>query len=221
MIRQTSETERETPIVLASASPRRQQLIEHFGQPIIVAPSYVSEDVPNSAHPNEMVCLLAIRKARHIADRFPRAVLLGADTTVEIDGLILNKPESEEDAARMLRLLRGREHMVHTGLALIAPNGSIITSVTTSVVRMRAFTDQELTAYLATGESLDKAGGYGIQGAAAAIVESVDGCYTNVVGLPLCAAARLLNAVGVAVTSTPPICALRCPNLCPCWPVQI
>ena len=165
-----------------------------------------------------MVTALAFRKASRVADHVPLSVVLGADTTVVIDGQILNKPESLADADRMLRLLKGRVHEVHTGLAVFAPGRAVQTTVTTSMVRMRAISDQELNAYLATGESLDKAGGYGIQGAAAVIVESVEGCYTNVVGLPLCAVARLLIAAGTDVTSTPPICSFRGNCICPCWP---
>jgi septum formation protein len=206
-------------LVLASASPRRQALINHFGLPVAIAPSDESEEIEPGATPLEMVSALALRKARRIAERYPESVVLGADTTVEIDGQILNKPEDSADAERILRLLRGREHHVHTGLAVVGPDSSIRTSVTTSAVRMRAFSDHELASYLATGESLDKAGGYGIQGAAGNIVDSVVGCYTNVVGLPLCAVARLLISAGVQVTASAPTCAFRGSRRCPCWPV--
>jgi septum formation protein len=194
-------------------------LITHLGLRVVVAPSDDSEEISPETTPLEMVSALAMRKASRIAGNFPDAVVLGADTTVEIDGQVLNKPENTSDAGRMLRLLRGSEHHVHTGVAVIAPNGVARTSICTSTVRMRAFSDMELDAYLATGESLDKAGGYGIQGAAGDIVESVEGCYTNVVGLPLCATARLLIAAGLRVTPSTPLCSFRGVRQCPCWPL--
>jgi septum formation protein len=206
-------------LVLASASPRRQALINHFGLRVAFAPSDESEKIEPGATPLEMVSALALRKARRIAERYPESVVLGADTTVEIDGQTLNKPDDSADAEWMLRLLRGREHHVHTGLAVIGPGGGVHASVTTSAVRMRAFSDHELASYLATGESLDKAGGYGIQGAAGDIVDSVVGCYTNVVGLPLCTVARLLISAGVQLTALAPTCAFRGSRRCPCWPV--
>jgi septum formation protein len=212
-------TKGQPALVLASASPRRQALINHFGLPVEIASSDDSEEIEPGATPLEMVSMLALRKARRIAERYPESVVLGADTTVEIDGQILNKPESSADAGRMLRLLRGREHQVHTGLAVVGRDRFVNTSVTASAVRMRAFSDHELASYLATGESLDKAGGYGIQGAAGDIVDSVVGCYTNVVGLPLCTVARLLISARVQVTASVPTCAFRGSRRCPCWPV--
>ena len=205
-------------LVLASASPRRQALIGHFGLPVAIAPSDESEEIEPGATPHEMVSALAVRKASRIAQRFPDSVVLGADTTVEIDGQILNKPDDSAGSGRMLRLLRGRVHHVHTGLAVVGRDGEVGTSVSTSAVRMRAFSEHELASYLATGESLDKAGGYGIQGSAGDIVESVDGCYTNVVGLPLCAVARLLMGAGLSFTAPAPKCAFRNGKRCPCWP---
>jgi septum formation protein len=119
----------------------------------------------------------------------------------------------------MLRRLRGVNHLVHTGLAVIPPDEAL-TAHATSTVRMRPFSDVELATYLETGESLDKAGGYGIQGAAGDIVESVDGCYTNVVGLPLCSVARLLIAAGVRIEAPAPACGFRSDRRCPIWPVR-
>jgi septum formation protein len=176
-------------------------------------PEIFEEDVP----PEEMVMRLAARKAAHVALTYPEAIVLGADTTVVCDEEVLNKPESLADAERMLGLLRGRSHLVHTGLAVTGP-GASATCVTTSSVRMRAFSNAELHAYLLTGESLDKAGAYGIQGAAGDIVESVDGCYTNVVGLPLCAAARLLLDAGLPISDQALACGFRSDRVCPCWP---
>lgn len=205
------------PLVLASASPRRRELVAWLRPDATAVASDVPEIFEVGVAPAEMVVELAARKAAHVASAYPEATVLGADTTVVCDGEVLNKPESTADAERMLRLLRGREHLVHTGLAVICPDVSA-RSVTTSAVRMRAFSDKELDAYLATGESLDKAGAYGIQGAAGDIVESVKGCYTNVVGLPLCAAGRLLLEVGMPISDRAPNCAFRSERVCPCWP---
>jgi septum formation protein len=205
------------PLVLASASPRRRELVAALGPAVTSVASDVPEVFEEGVAPEVMVIELATRKAAHVAAAHPAAIVLGADTTVVCDGEVLNKPESTADARRMLRLLRGREHLVHTGLAVTGP-GISATSVTTSAVRMRACSDDELQAYLATGESLDKAGAYGIQGAAGDIVESVESCYNNVVGLPLCAAARLLLDAGVAVSDRAPNCAFRSERACPCWP---
>lgn len=208
-----------TSLVLASASPRRRELVAALAPAATAVASDVAEIFEEGVAPAEMVVDLAARKAAHVAAAHPEAIVLGADTTVVCDGVALNKPASSAEAERMLRLLRGREHLVHTGLAVIGP-GVSSTSVTTSTVRMRAFSDDELRAYLATGESLDKAGAYGIQGAAGDIVESVDGCYTNVVGLPLCAAARLLLGAGMGMSDRAPGCAFRSDRACPCWPAR-
>ena len=206
-------------VVLASASPRRKELIRHLAIPIEIDPSHVSEDTESNTPAEEMVTHLAIRKAAEIAARRPDAIVIGADTTVEIDWAILNKPENLTDAERMLRRLRGQTHQVHSGVAVLGPDQPTYSDVMTSRVRMRQFPDLELRAYLATGESLDKAGAYGIQGAAGDIVETVEGCYTNVVGLPMCTLARCLIAAGVRLTSPAPSCGFRNDRLCPWWPV--
>jgi septum formation protein len=204
--------------VLASASPRRRELILALGLPVEIEPSHATEDVAPGTLPIAMVSELAIRKASSIVKHRRDAVVIGADTTVEIDGRILNKPDDIADAERMLRSLRGRQHQVHTGVAVLAAERSPVTEVMTSAVLMHPFSDNELRAYLATGESLDKAGAYGIQGAAGDIVESVTGCYTNVVGLPLCSVARCLIAAGVSITTSAPRCGFRTVRHCPYWP---
>jgi septum formation protein len=195
-------------------------LIRHLDVTVEIDPSHVSEDNESDIAPEEMVAVLALRKAAGIATRRPDAVVIGADTTVEIEGSILNKPADVADAERMLRLLRGRTHQVHTGVAVVAPDRSTSAEVMTSRVTMQPFPDTELRSYLETRESLDKAGAYGIQGAAGAIVESVDGCYTNVVGLPLCAVARCLIEAGVRLTVPAPRCGFRDDRICPWWPVS-
>lgn len=205
-------------VVLASASPRRRDLIRALGVPVEIAPSEVDESVQIGMAPKEQVSALATRKAGAGALTRPGLVVLGADTIVVHEGIVLNKPVDSAEAERMLRRLRGADHLVHTGLAIVLPDGMCLTKVVTSTVRMRTFSDAELDAYLATGESMDKAGAYGIQGAAGDIVASVDGCYTNVVGLPLCATARLMIEAGIPVTGDIPNCAFKSDDRCPCWP---
>jgi septum formation protein len=205
-------------IVLASTSPRRRDLIQALGIPVAIESSHSSEEVAPGTSPVAMVSELAVRKAASIAEQRRGAIVIGADTTVEIDSQILNKPDDARDAERMLRILRGRQHQVHTGVAVLAPDRAPVTEVMTSAVLMHPFSDEELHAYLATGESLDKAGAYGIQGAAGDIVESVTGCYTNVVGLPLCPVARCLIAAGVSITVSSPRCGFRTTRHCPYWP---
>ncbi len=145
---------------------------------------------------------VALAKARAVAGRVPAhppAVVLGADTEVVLDGRLLGKPRDAEDAARMLRALRGRVHEVVTGLALVAtgPAGREETAAVTSRVAMADYDEAAIGAYVATGEPLDKAGGYAVQGVGARLVARVEGCYTNVVGLPLETTRRLLEGWGV------------------------
>ena len=204
--------------MLASISPRRKELIRALGVPVEIAPSHVDESVDPGLAPEEQAVALATRKAGEVARTRPTSVVLGADTIVVHREQVLNKPVDRADAERMLRRLHGTDHQVQTGLAVVA-GGRTLTSVVRSTVRMRPFSDAELDAYLGTGESMDKAGGYGIQGAAGDIVASVDGCYTNVVGLPLCATARLLLEVGIPITGVAPACAFRSADRCPCWPI--
>lgn len=173
-------------IILASSSPRRCFLlslvrIKHR----VVAPRVREED---HAHedPVKHVLRLARLKAHSARDRVKRGIILGADTIVVMDGDILGKPRNKLDARRMLRRLSGRWHTVYTGLAVVdASSGIEASGYERSQVRIRAMIDAEIDAYIATGEPMDKAGSYGIQGYGAAIVEKVRGCYFNVVGLPL------------------------------------
>ncbi len=141
---------------------------------------------------------LALAKARSVARRLRSAVVLGADTAVVLNGEVFGKPESPEDARRMLRALRGREHEVVTGVALVeAPAGRETATAVVTRVLMRAYAEAEIAAYIASGEPFDKAGAYAVQGAGGALVAKVEGCYTNVVGLPLTTARALLAEWGV------------------------
>jgi len=183
-------------LVLASASPRRQELLARLGVAFTVVPSDIPEEHP-AAPPPEAIAAVALAKARAVALRLPSdAVVLGADTEVVLDGRLLGKPRDAADAVRILRELRGRTHEVITGVALVARGGEEATAVTTRVT-MRDYDTPEIEAYVATGEPLDKAGAYGVQGLGARLVARVDGCLTNVVGLPISTTRELLERWGV------------------------
>jgi septum formation protein len=179
-----------------------------------VAPSDVDETFDQNVPPEQMVVRLAERKARAVAATRPEALVIGADTTVVIDGIVLNKPADDADATHMLRRLRGRPHEVLTGFAVLHPSGRVETGVVSSFVLMRDYTDDEIAAYVATGEPLDKAGAYAIQGGAGVFVARIEGCYFNVVGLPLCELVTLLSRLDIDPAPTGPVC-LR-PDGAPC-----
>lgn len=186
------------PIVLASASPRRRQLMHHLRVPFLVDPSGVDEPSLSAPHPADLALALARAKALDVSTRHPDAAVIGADTLVDLDGRVLNKPSDAADAVRMLTLLSGHTHQVHTGLA-VWRSGSLQVAVVTAAVRMRAIDRATVEAYVATGEPLDKAGAYAAQGLGAALVDRIEGSYLAVVGLPLLALRDLLLAHGVAV----------------------
>jgi septum formation protein len=192
-------------LVLASASPRRRELLGRLGVAFEVQASHIPEHHPPGP-PAEAIIAVALAKALAVAaaldpGRTP-AVVLGADTEVVLDGRLLGKPQDPADAARMLRELRGREHQVITGLAVVevGPPGSAPrreTASVTSRVRMGDYSEAEVERYVATGEPLDKAGGYAVQGLGGRLVAAVDGCLTNVVGLPLTTTRALLERRGL------------------------
>ncbi|MDX2181464.1 MAG: Maf family protein [Bryobacteraceae bacterium] len=171
------------PIILASASPRRAELLRAAGIPFTVRPADVDESIEPGEDPLDYVRRLAHAKAMAIETR-PGDIVLAADTTVTVDGEVLGKPADREDAARMLRLLSGRVHEVHTGICLASDEETALDSATTQVW-FAPMSDAEIAAYVATGEPMDKAGAYGIQGAASKFAERIEGCYFNVVGLPV------------------------------------
>lgn len=199
-----------TPIrlILASASPRRRELLSLLGLPFEVVPSRYKEPSPpqNAISLPGFVSELAVNKAREVASRIEHSIVLGADTLVTLasgdTGVPLGKPESKVDAMAMLQRLSGKEHTVFTGLALIRvqENGDIAAPhirVTQTQVRFRSLDDAMIADYVETGESLDKAGAYGAQGYAAPFIESFHGDFYNVVGLPLCTLGLLLEEIGV------------------------
>lgn len=169
-------------LVLASASPRRQQILRAAGIPFIARPADVIEALLPDESPEALVKRLAEAKARAVWR--DGELVLGADTVVVIDKTILGKPADEDEARRMLRLLSGRTHRVLTGIALF--DGTVVRAdVEETMVHFRDLDDLEIADYAATGEPLDKAGAYGIQGAASKFVQRIEGCYFNVVGLPI------------------------------------
>jgi len=182
-------------LILASQSPRRQQLLAQVGIPFQVEPSGAEDRVDVSAlPPAERARTLALTKAREVARRHPEAVVLGADTVVVVDGQVLGKPRDPDHARAMLRQLAARDHLVITGVALVqAATGREVVAHERTRVWIRPLTPEQIEWYVRSGEPLDKAGAYGIQGLAAALVERIDGCYYNVVGLPLSRVIRLLE----------------------------
>lgn len=170
-------------LILASASPRRRELLENAGILFSVRPPNVVERRGENEPPGEYVKRLAQEKA-HAARRSPHEWVLGADTTVVIDGFVLEKPADREEAAAMLARLQGRTHIVMTGICLLTPKREIVDLAMTRV-RFVALSRAEIADYVATGEPYDKAGGYAIQGLASKFVDMIEGCYFNVVGLPV------------------------------------
>jgi len=183
-------------LILASASPRRRELLDKFAVPFVIDPAAGEENPPAGAGAAETVKALSAAKALEVAARHPGCVVIGADTVVEIDGNILGKPADEADARRMLRTLSGREHRVFTGVT-VTDGETVLSEAEMTKVYFRNMTDREIDAYIATGEPMDKAGAYGYQGFAGLLVERIDGDYFNVVGLPLCRLGKMLENMGV------------------------
>jgi septum formation protein len=172
------------PIVLASASPRRQELLKNAGIDFVVRPANIPEIRIDAENPRDFAERMAREKARAVWDRDNNETVLGADTVVVLDDLVLGKPLNEQDAARMLRLISGRTHQVITGVCLLGPVLEDIRSEST-LVHFSEISDEEIRVYIATGEPIDKAGAYAIQGAASRWITKIEGDYSNVVGLPV------------------------------------
>ena len=201
----------EKRIYLASRSPRRRELLKQIGITfeVLIMRSYpiVRADVDETPRPGEIpadyVTRIAANKAktgwmRALERRLPRLPVLGADTTVAIDGEIIGKPSNADDAANMLRRLSGREHDVFSAVA-VAMNDQVETKLSCSRVRFSDLNDTLIQDYIDTGEPMDKAGAYGVQGKAAAFIAEIDGSYSGIMGLPLFETAQLLKQAGLAV----------------------
>jgi septum formation protein len=189
------------PIVLASASPRRQEILGNAGIAFVVQPSHVPEFPGQGESPTDYAERLAREKAMEVGKQRPQDFILGADTVVVVDGTMLEKPSDAQDAARMLRLLSGKIHQVTTGVCLASPalrteNRELRTASETTLVTMTTLIDADMSAYIATGEPMDKAGAYAIQGIASRWITRIEGDYFNVVGLPVALVYRLLREAG-------------------------
>jgi septum formation protein len=186
-------------LVLASSSPRRRQLLRQIGLKFDVVPSEVDEDFIDGESPRDHVLRLAMMKARKVGETYPDRWVIGADTIVSIDGKVLGKPQTDQEAYEMLAALSGRDHLVVTGVSVwCEAKGKGETMAVETSVRFKTISPHEISWYIRTGEPFDKAGGYAIQGRGAFMVQRIEGSYTNVVGLPLCELLEALNRMEVA-----------------------
>jgi septum formation protein len=183
-------------LVLASASPRRQELLRNAGIRFEAQPAHIPENRLPGETAKDCAERLAREKALAVAGHRPHDVVLGADTVVVVDGQLLGKPSDAADAARMLRMLSGREHQVITGICLVVSGKPLVASETT-LVTVSEITDKEIAEYVGSGEPMDKAGAYAIQGIASRWIPRIEGDYSNVVGLPVALVYGMLRQAGV------------------------
>ena len=184
----------ELPLVLASSSPRRRRILRGLDLEFVVVSPGTDESVDAGETPEDHVVRLAGVKAAEVARRYAEGTVLGADTIVVIDGVMLGKPSDPPDAVRMLKAISGRWHEVLTGLAVIrCSDGTTVRGLERTKVLVRELSEREIDGYVAGGEPLDKAGSYAIQECGAAVVSRVDGCFYNVVGLPVVRLSLLLK----------------------------
>lgn len=175
------------PLILASASPRREELLRSLGLSFTILPAHIDETWQEGETPAAHVKRLAREKAAAMAVKHPQAIVLGADTIVALDGLILGKPKNRKQAREMLQRLSGRTHTVFTGFAIAQKSRGVATTrVVRSAVRFKVISPDEMRWYIASAEPYDKAGGYAAQGMGASFIKSIRGSYTNVIGLPVC-----------------------------------
>jgi len=188
-------------LILASASPRRRQLLQEAGVSFTVIPSNIKEVLLPGESPDDYALRVAREKAQEIAHRSAESWILGADTIVEIDGQVLGKPQDMADGFRMLQLLSGRTHEVKTAFVILDSTGQIkAQQVVTSRVTFKPLSDTQIREYLLTGEPFDKAGAYAVQGLGSVLIETVEGSYTNVVGLPVEEVLAALHTLGALST---------------------
>ncbi len=204
--------------LLASGSPRRRELFALLGWPFDVTSADVDESPRGDETPAQTALRLAQAKAQAVANASPdEVIIVAADTIVSLDHLPLGKPRDDIDAARMLRALRGRTHQVHTAITLVnTRTGQTLSDLATTDVPMRDYSDDELTAYIVSGDPLDKAGAYAIQHAGFHPVSNLCGCFANVMGLPLCHLTRTLRAMGIEpLVDVPAVCQSHLHYVCP------
>lgn len=187
-------------IVLASASPRRKELLELIGLKFKVVVSSYEEDMTLQLSPRGLACLLSAKKAEDVALRCPDALVIAADTFIDLKGHLLGKPQTPAEAKQMLRSLSNRSHEVITGFTVLdTASGAKISKAVATKVYFKKLTQREIDAYVASGEPMDKAGAYAIQGLGSIIIKKIDGDYFNVIGLPLNALTSALRKFGVSV----------------------
>jgi septum formation protein len=188
-------------LILASLSPRRRELLGLITPDFITVDPAVEESLPADTSPRDAVRLLALRKAAQVARDYPEDTVIGADTVVVLGDRLLGKPQDAVDAVAMLSALSGRGHRVYTGVAIVRGKEEIVFDEVTTV-HFRELTAEEIAAYVASGEPLDKAGAYGIQGRAALFISGIVGDYYNVMGLPVCALAQKMHSSQFIVHSS-------------------
>ncbi|CAM3502020.1 Maf family protein [Marinicrinis lubricantis] len=190
-------------LILASSSPRRQEIIRSLRLPFEVYPSHVDETIEASLTPSEAVTVLAERKASAVKEKLNgsmKGVIIGSDTVVVLGNDILGKPVNPQDAFAMLKRLQGRSHQVYSGIACIdAAEDKRVVQYRSTLVHMRSLSDDQIERYIESGEPMDKAGSYAIQGLGAALVDSIEGDYFNVVGLSVALLTDMLKEFGIAV----------------------
>jgi septum formation protein len=186
-------------LVLASTSPRRRQILALLGVPFeVIAPEF-EEQISSHLPADQEVVELALGKAQSVATKYPRSIVIGSDTMIELSDEKIGKPTDREDARRILRLLSGETHRILTSVAIVDPGGPGMKEIETVAVEMRGYTEAEIENYLNSGESDDKAGAYSIQGQGSALIKSISGDYLAAVGMPLRRIARYLESRGLSV----------------------
>ena len=184
-------------VILASQSPRRKQLLDMLGLEFVVRPAKGEETIHHGAGPAETVRVLSRQKAAAVAATAePDDVIIAADTIVWYGDMLLGKPRTEQEAARMLSALSGNTHHVYTGVT-VQKGDKVLSGAECTAVKFRKLSGREIDAYIATGEPMDKAGAYGIQGVACLFVEGIEGDFFNVMGLPVCRLGKMLKELGV------------------------
>jgi septum formation protein len=187
-------------IILASASPRRKELLEKIGLKFEVEPSNYAEDMRSGLSPDELVRSISLEKAKAVAGRHKNTVVIAADTFIVFRGKIMGKPSTESEAREMLMRLRGKPHLVITGFTILdVDNNKVLTKSVETVVHIKNLTPEEIDAYVKSKEPLGKAGAYAIQGLGSVIVERIEGDYFNVMGLPLSALVEALKGFGIHI----------------------
>lgn len=187
----------QSPLILASASPRRLDLLKQVGiSPDQVIPADIDETPQKGELPKDLAVRLATGKARKIAEAHPDSFTLAADTVVACGRKLLDKSETEDQARSYLHALSGRRHKIYGGISIIAPGGKTVSRIVETVVQFKKLSPQEIESYLSSGEWKGKAGGYGIQGLAAAYIKYLSGSYSNVVGLSLYDTIQILEGLG-------------------------